>query len=107
MSLIHQELQNLKHKLDAKRSEHNEEDHKLMKKIENLKEQFREMLVEMRKRKAAESELAITFNEDDSTVSLVGFLVLCINDWWFLASLMFVLFIFNESINEHTFTFSF
>ncbi|XP_060587009.1 uncharacterized protein LOC132742580 [Ruditapes philippinarum] len=67
MSMIHQELQNLKHKLDAKRSDHSEEDHKLMKKIENLKEQFREMLVEMRKRKAAESELAISFNEDDST----------------------------------------
>ncbi|XP_053397752.1 uncharacterized protein LOC123553022 [Mercenaria mercenaria] len=67
MSMIHQELQNLKHKLDAKRSDHCEEDHKLMKKIENLKEQFREMLVEMRKRKAAESELAMSFNEDDST----------------------------------------
>lgn len=67
MSLIHQELQNLKHKLDARRSEQAEDDHKLMKKIENLKEQFREMLVEMRKRKAAESELAITFSEEDST----------------------------------------
>ncbi|KAL4232938.1 hypothetical protein ACF0H5_007626 [Mactra antiquata] len=65
MSLIHQELQNLKHKLDAKRYDHSDEDHKLMKKIENLKEQFREMLVEMRKRKAAETELAMSFAEDD------------------------------------------
>lgn len=70
MSLIHQELQNLKHKLDARRSEQLDDDHKLMKKIENLKEQFREMLVEMRKRKAAESELAMTFSEEDSTVSI-------------------------------------
>lgn len=66
MMMIHQELQNLKHKLDAKKYEETDEDHRLMQKIENLKEQFREMLVEMRKRKQAESELAIAVSEDDS-----------------------------------------
>lgn len=68
--MIHQELQNLKHKLDSRKYEQLDEDHKLLKRIEHLKEQFRELLVEMRKRKAAESELAITFSEDDSAVSV-------------------------------------
>lgn len=69
MVMIHQELQNLKHKMDSRKHEQLDEDHKLLRRIEQLKEQFRELLVEMRKRKAAESELAMTFSEDDSTVS--------------------------------------
>ena len=69
MSLIHQELQNLKHQLDAGKYRSGEHDLKIMKKIENLKEQFREYLVEMRKRKAAQTEMAIAMSEDDSTVS--------------------------------------
>ena len=69
MSLIHQELQNLKHQLDAGKYRSGEHDLKIMKKIENLKEQFRECLVEMRKRKAAQTEMAIAMSEDDSTVS--------------------------------------
>lgn len=70
MMMIHQELQNMKHKMDARKHEQLDEDHKLVKRIEHLKEQFRELLVEMRKRKAAESELAMTFSEDDSTVCI-------------------------------------
>lgn len=66
MSMVHQELQNTKHQLDARRYEQTDEDHKLIKKIEYLKEQFRELLVELRKRKAAMSELAVVFSEDDS-----------------------------------------
>jgi len=68
MMMIHQELQNLKHKMDSRKHEALDEDHKLLRRIEHLKEQFRELLVEMRKRKAAESELAMMFSEEDSTV---------------------------------------
>ncbi|WAR08010.1 hypothetical protein MAR_017968 [Mya arenaria] len=67
MSLIHQEIQNVRHKMDARKYETSDDDRRLMTRIETLKEQFRELLVEMRKRKAAESELAITFSEEDST----------------------------------------
>ena len=69
MSMIHQELQNLKHQLDAGRHRNSEHDLKIMKKIENLKEQFREYLVEVRQRKAAQTETGLFFSEDDSTVS--------------------------------------
>ena len=69
MSMIHQELQNLKHQLDSGKHRGSEHDLKLMKKIENLKEQFREYLVEVRKRKAAQTETAMFLSEDDSTVS--------------------------------------
>ena len=70
MSLIHQELQNLKHQLDSGKYRNDGHDLKILKKIENLKEQFREYLVEMRKRKAAQTEMAISLSEDDSTVRL-------------------------------------
>ena len=52
MSMIHQELQNLKHQLDAVNYRNGEHELKIIKKIENLKEKFQEYLVEMRKRKA-------------------------------------------------------
>ena len=70
MMAIHQEIQNLKHKLDGTKFGEAEASLKIMKKIEAMKEQFRELLVEVRQRKAAEAELAITISEDDSTVGI-------------------------------------
>lgn len=61
------------------------------------------MLVEMRKRKAAETELAITFSEEDSTVSMEG---LCrftpITCFFFILSVkIFQTFITSQHIYSH------
>ena len=74
MSLIHNLLQNLKHQLGAVKCRNGEQDLKIMK-IENLQEQFREYLVEMGKRKAAQTKMAMALPKDDSTVSCNCFIV--------------------------------
>jgi len=72
MSMIHQEVQSLRHRLDARKYDTGDDDRRLMTRMEGLKEQFRELLVEMRKRKAAESELAMSFCDEDSAVRIVA-----------------------------------
>ena len=67
MAVIQQEIQDLKGQLDSDgRQRHFSKDQKIVKKIENLKEHFRELLVECRQRKAAESENAMILTEDDN-----------------------------------------
>ncbi|XP_046326225.2 uncharacterized protein LOC124110828 [Haliotis rufescens] len=65
MSLVQQELHDLKLQLEshsARKFSHNEAH--AMKKIEHLKEQFREMMVELRKKRAAENENAVVLTDD-------------------------------------------
>jgi len=76
MSMIHQEVQSLRHRLDARKYDTGDDDRRLMTRMEGLKEQFRELLVEMRKRKAAESELAMSFCDEDSAVRSVTYCAL-------------------------------
>jgi rRNA-processing protein FCF1 len=67
MACIQQEIQDLKVQLDVEgRQKHSSKDQKTMKRIEALKEQFRELLVESRQRKAAESENAMILTEDEN-----------------------------------------
>lgn len=64
--MIQQEVHDLKIQLEAEgRHKFSDGETKLMKKIEGLKEQFRELVVEMRQRKAAESENAMILSDDD------------------------------------------
>ncbi|KAK3098379.1 hypothetical protein FSP39_018961 [Pinctada imbricata] len=62
MCLIQQEIHDMKVQLDLEK--HGKET-KIMRKIDMLKEQFRELLVEMRQRKAAEAESAVILSSDD------------------------------------------
>ena len=72
MAVIQQEIQDLKVQLDVEgRQKHSSKDQKTMKKIESLKEQFRELLVESRQRKAAESESAMILTEDDNVSTVI------------------------------------
>nr|XP_022293337.1 uncharacterized protein LOC111103965 isoform X4 [Crassostrea virginica]XP_022293338.1 uncharacterized protein LOC111103965 isoform X4 [Crassostrea virginica] len=66
MSLIQQELQDLKIQLEAEgKHKHIAGETKIIRKIDFLKEQFRELLVESRQRRAAEQENAMILSEDD------------------------------------------
>ena len=66
MSLIQNELHDLKLQVEAGST------HKIshtethcIKKIENLKEQFRELMVELRRKKASDSEGAVTISSEE------------------------------------------
>lgn len=66
MSLIQQELQDLKIQLESEgKHKHVAGETKIIRKIDFLKEQFRELLVESRQRRAAEQENAMILSEDD------------------------------------------
>ncbi|KAL5010311.1 hypothetical protein ScPMuIL_012616 [Solemya velum] len=66
MALVQQELHLLKIQLDTEKpGKHAGADTKLMKKIEQLKEQFRELLVDMRKKKASETENAMILSDEE------------------------------------------
>lgn len=66
MSLIQQELQDLKIQLESEgKHKHVAGETKIIRKIDFLKEQFRELLVESRQRRAAEQESAMILSEDD------------------------------------------
>ncbi|XP_069102232.1 uncharacterized protein [Argopecten irradians] len=67
MTIIQQEIQELKIQLDLD-GRHSSSETKLRRKIENLKEQFRELLVEMRQRKAAEEENAMILTDEDPEI---------------------------------------
>ena len=77
MSLIQQEIHDLKVHLDLEKAN---KEVKFMKKIDTLKEQFRELLVEMRQRKAAEVESAVILSSDDDLVSTVESAVILSSD---------------------------
>ena len=69
MSLIQQELQDLKIQLEAEgKHKHIAGETKIIRKIDFLKEQFRELLVESRQRRAAEQENAMILSEDDPVI---------------------------------------
>ncbi|XP_021364593.1 uncharacterized protein LOC110457585 isoform X1 [Mizuhopecten yessoensis] len=67
MTIIQQEIQELKMQLDLD-GRHTSSETKLRRKIETLKEQFREMMVEMRQRKAAEEENAMILTDEDPEI---------------------------------------
>ncbi|XP_033739702.1 LOW QUALITY PROTEIN: uncharacterized protein LOC117327001 [Pecten maximus] len=67
MTIIQQEIQELKVQLDLD-GRYSSSETKLRRKIENLKEQFRELLVEMRQRKAAEEENAMILTDEDPEI---------------------------------------
>lgn len=72
MAVVHQEIQDLKVQLEGEgRQKHSSKDQKIIKRIEALKEQYREILVEIRQRKAAESENAMILTEDDNVSDLL------------------------------------
>ncbi|KAL3882486.1 hypothetical protein ACJMK2_028823 [Sinanodonta woodiana] len=67
MALIQEELLDLKVQLECSGYKKNmDSDVKLITKIETLKEQFRELLVELRRRKAAELESAVLVSEEEN-----------------------------------------
>ena len=77
MALVQQELHDMKLQLDAG-SVHRitANDTQLCQRIEQLKERFRELLMHLRKRRAAEAENAIMLSEEVGSPALLLLL------WW-------------------------
>lgn len=72
MSLVQQELHDLKIQLDSGPSNHiSHNDTQLISRIEALKERSRELMMHLRKRKADESESAVVFSEEVSSESVL------------------------------------
>ena len=80
MALVQQELHDMKLQLDAG-SVHRitANDTQLCQRIEQLKERFRELLMHLRKRRAAEAENAIMLSEE---VGSPAALLLLLFWWW-------------------------
>ncbi|RUS76936.1 hypothetical protein EGW08_015309, partial [Elysia chlorotica] len=73
MALVQTEVQELKVQLESGPSNQiSSGDTQLMARIETLKERWRELLLHLRKRKAAESESAVILTEEDDTESEAG-----------------------------------
>ncbi|CAL1546181.1 unnamed protein product, partial [Lymnaea stagnalis] len=73
MSLVQQELHEMKLQLESGPSNHiSRNDTELMSRIEALKERSRELMMYLRKRKADESEGGVIFSEEDDLESEAG-----------------------------------